>query len=134
MTEEGVLRHESDKPRVEITESRGIPRGEPTESRREPTELGIEEDKIQQAIFSKYAESEDLDSWDSNDEEHGAIFDVFKEETVMANIQFKLEMKFKSFELLKRAMREHAITRGHNVRLVKNDKTRMRAIYQKNYN
>ncbi|EHA8588998.1 hypothetical protein COCNU_scaffold007514G000070 [Cocos nucifera] len=86
MTEDGVRRHESGKPRDEPIELRGVPRDELTEQRGEPIELGIEKDENHQAIFLKYTEPDNLDSWDSNDhDEHGATFDIFKEETDMTN-------------------------------------------------
>lgn len=94
------------------------PRGEASKPR-------TEEGESQHYISLDYAQFRDLYSHDSSHEEKYDTFDVFREETDLANVQFKLGMKFKSFALLKVAIRWYVIKGEDNVKLVKNDKVRV---------
>ena len=105
---------EKAKPRARQAETRAgssVPR----------TEVG----KIQLDVSSNYANSDDLDSHETLDEERDDTFNIFKEKTDLSNVSFKLDMKFKSFVILKSVIRAHTINGGHNVKLVKNDKVRV---------
>ncbi|KAH7847383.1 hypothetical protein Vadar_025501 [Vaccinium darrowii] len=97
----------------------------------------VEENNVMEEIVlsDDYFDSEDETAYSSSDDDNAKVkeyqFKKFRSEHHMEDPPFELGMKFSSATALKDAVKQHAIKHRRNVKLVKNDKLRVRARCQK---